>query len=391
MGGILDTNWVFEVTMKNAPSSGTNNQPSGTPQPKQTVVITVPSKVSSSIQSGVDDIYHSSATKIALAFFVVAFAVVGAAYLKSQYDEKRRVSGVMPSATASPWRWRTTASWSANSCFLYICGSKPISKIRKKVTAMQNANKKKITGAVALAAAGVMALGGVSMLFTDHADVSGETTAGKLAVKVTGTNPTNGDFTKQLENTEFVDAVQNLNPGDVRTISYFIENAENKAMRANDTLTVTVTPNEAMMADQSTNIDNLFAEFTEDKSAIHLVTGAKDDTKPVVTASGGTTTNVTFGDTGLTLVDSYVTEDKKNIVLVYQGDEVRLDGTGTNAEKITGNNGKTSSERKYTLYFNEDAGNEWQGADVSIGSTISAVQYANTAAGDATLNVEAGK
>lgn len=257
---------------------------------------------------------------------------------------------------------------------------------------MQNANKKKITGAVALAAAGVMALGGVSMLFTDRADVSGETTAGKLAVKVTGTNLTDGDFTKQLENTEFVDAVQNLNPGDVRTISYSIENAENKAVRANDTLTVTVTPNEAMMTDQEKTVQNLFDEFTTDKSAIHLVTGAKDGTKPVVTASDGTTTDVTFGDTGLTLVDSYVTEDNKNIVLVYQGDEVNLDGTGTtNAEKITGNNGKTSSERKYTLYFNENAGNEWQGADVSIGSTISAVQYANTAAGDATLNVEAGK
>lgn len=255
---------------------------------------------------------------------------------------------------------------------------------------MQNANKKKITGAVALAAAGVMALGGVSMLFTDHADVSGKTTAGKLAVKVTGTNPTDGNFTKQLENTEFVDAVQNLNPGDVRTISYFIENAENKAMRANDTLTVTVTPDEAMMKDQTKTIDDLSGEFA-DKSAIHLVTGARGGTKPVVTASDSTTTNVTFGDTGLTLVDSYVTEDNKNIVLVYQGDEVNLDGVGDNAEKITGNNGKTSSERKYTLYFDKDAGNEWQGADVSIGSTISAVQYANTAAGDATLNVEAGK
>ena len=256
---------------------------------------------------------------------------------------------------------------------------------------MQNANKKKITGAAALAAAGVMALGGVSMLFTDRADISGETTAGKLAVEVTWTSPTDDNFTKQLENTKFVDAVQNLNPGDVRTISYSIENAENKAMRANDTLTVTVTPNEAMMKDQTKTIDDLSGEFA-DKSAIHLVTGAKDDTKQVVTASDSTTTDVTFGDTGLTLVDSYVTEDKKSIVLVYQGDEVNLDGTGTtNAEKITGNNGKTSSERKYTLYFNENAGNEWQGADVSISSTISAVQYANTAAGDATLNVEAGK
>ena len=252
---------------------------------------------------------------------------------------------------------------------------------------MQNANKKKITGAVALAAAGVMALGGVSMLFTDRADVSGETTAGKLAVKVIGTNLTDVDFTEQLKNTKFVDAVQNLNPGDVRTISYFIENAENKAVRANDTLTVTVTPNGDMMADQKKTVQNLFDEFTTDKSAIHLVTGAKDDTKQVVTASGGTPTDVTFGDTGLTLVDSYVTKDNKNIVLVYQGDEVNLDGVGTNAEKIADNHGKTSSERKYTLYFNENAGNEWQGAEVSIGSTITAVQYANTAAGDATLNV----
>lgn len=253
---------------------------------------------------------------------------------------------------------------------------------------MQNANKKKITGAVALAAAGVMALGGVSMLFTDHADVSGKTTAGKLAVKVTGTNLTDGDFTKQLKNTEFVDAVQNLNPGDVRTISYFIENAENKAMRANDTLTVTVTPNEAMMADQTKTIADLYGEFA-DKSAVHLVTGAKGDTKQVVTASDGTTTDVTFGDTGLTLVDSHLSEDGKSIVLVYQGDEVNLDGVGDNAELL--GDSKTSSDRQYTLYFNENAGNEWQGADVSIGSTISAVQYANTAAGDATLNVEAGK
>lgn len=256
---------------------------------------------------------------------------------------------------------------------------------------MQNANKKKITGAVALAAAGVMALGGVSMLFTDHADVSGKTTAGKLAVEVTGTNLTNGDFTKQLENTEFVDAVQNLNPGDVRTISYSINNAANKAVRANDTLTVTVTPNEAVMTDQNTTV----AEMFNAGSAIHLVEGEKGVNGEVTTntdpAAADWKTTVEFPDTGLKLVDSYVTEDNKNIVLVYQGDEVNLDGTGTNAEKITGNNDKTSSERKYTLYFNEDAGNEWQGADVSIGSTISAVQYANTAAGDATLNVEAGK
>lgn len=256
---------------------------------------------------------------------------------------------------------------------------------------MQNANKKKITGAVALAAAGVMALGGVSMLFTDHADVSGKATAGKLAVEVTGTGLADGDFSAQLKNNDFATTgIDNLNPGDAVQISYSITNAANKAVRANDTLTVTVTPNEAMMADQTKTIADLYGEFA-DKSAVHLVTGEKGVDTTVFTntdpAAADWKTTVKFPNTGLKLVDSYVTKDNKNIVLVYQGDEVNLDGVGTNAEKITSSNGKTSSERKYTLYFDEDAGNEWQGADVSIGSTISAVQYANTSTGDATLNV----
>lgn len=258
---------------------------------------------------------------------------------------------------------------------------------------MQNANKKKITGAVALAAAGVMALGGVSMLFTDHADVSGKTTAGKLAVEVTGTGLANGDFSAQLKNNDFATkGIDNLNPGDAVQISYSIENAENKAMRANDTLTVTVTPDEAMMADQTKTIADLYGEFA-DKSAVHLVTGEKGVGTTVITNTDPDAadykTTVAFPDTGLKLVDSYVTEDNKNIVLVYQGDEVNLDGVGDNAELL--GDSKNSSDRQYTLYFDETAGNEWQGSKVSIGSTITAVQYANTAAGDATLNVEAGK
>ena len=257
---------------------------------------------------------------------------------------------------------------------------------------MQNANKKKITGAVALAAAGVMALGGGSMLFPDHADVSGKTTAGKLAVEVTGTGLADGDFSAQLKNNDFATkGIDCANPGDTFQISYSINNAANKAVRANDTLTVTVTPDEAMMADQTKTINDLYGEFA-DKSAVHLVTGEKGVDTTVITNTDPDAadykTTVAFPDTGLKLVDSYVAEGK-NIVLVYQGDEVALDGVGDNAELL--GDSKTSSDRQYTLYFDENAGNEWQGTKVSIGSTISAVQYANTSEGDATLNVEAGK
>lgn len=251
---------------------------------------------------------------------------------------------------------------------------------------MQNANKKKITGAVALAAAGVMALGGVSMLFTDHADVSGKATAGKLAVEVTGAGLADGDFSAQLKNNDFATkGIDCANPGDTFQISYSITNAANKAVRANDTLTVTVTPDEAMMTDQNTTVAKMF----DAGSAIHLVEGEKGVDATVITNTdpdaADCETTVEFPDTGLKLVDSYVTEDNKNIVLVYQGDEVNLDGVGDNAELL--GDSKTSSDRQYTLYFNENAGNEWQGAKVSIGSTISAVQYANTSTGDATLNV----
>lgn len=262
---------------------------------------------------------------------------------------------------------------------------------------MQNANKKKITGAVALAAAGVMALGGVSMLFTDHADVSGETTAGKLAIGITADKMTpEGDFSDQLLNTAFEEDVQNFNPGDFREIAYSIDNDQNKAVRTNDTITVKVTPNTAMMADSHKTVDDLSDEFGPEGGAIHLVQGTAAGADVVLTAPNGTTSNVSFAKGGLALKDKYVKDGA--IYLVYQGSEVNLSGTGTNAEKLAADADTTwvseetnTVDRAYTLYFEKDALNQWQGAQVDISVDVSAVQYANTAAGDATLNVEAGK
>lgn len=259
------------------------------------------------------------------------------------------------------------------------------------VNANSNSNgKKKVVGIAAAVCAGVMAVAGSLALFTDTASIKGETTAGKLAIGITANDMTDaGDFSAQLLNTAFDGDVQNLNPADVRTIEYSIVSEQNKSLRASDTLTVTVTPDAKMMADQHTDIDKLFAEFETDKSAIHLVAGAAGATEQVVTNSNGDKTDVTFADSGLTLKDAYVTEGKDAIVLVYQGDEVNLDGVGENAEKIPGNNNKTSSDRKYFLYFDETAGNQWQGAQVAITAKVDAVQYANTAAGDAVLNIDA--
>ena len=66
-GAELDTNWVFEVQMR---------EPN---KPTQTVTIPVPSKVS--IQSGVHDIYHSVALWIFLIVLMVAFVAVDIIYI----------------------------------------------------------------------------------------------------------------------------------------------------------------------------------------------------------------------------------------------------------------------------------------------------------------------
>lgn len=241
-----------------------------------------------------------------------------------------------------------------------------------------NTNTKKILGIGAGICALSLAAVSSFALFTDTASVKGATTAGKLAVGITADKMTDGDFSEQLLNTAFAEEVSNLNPADVRTIEYTISSEQSKSLRASDTVVVTISPDADMMTDQNKTIDDLFAEYGKDASAIRLVTGAKADTKQVVTASDGTTTDVTFADSGLTLKDAYVNETKDAIVLVYQGDEVNLDGVGENAEKIPDNNDKTTSDRKYTLYFDETAGNQWQGAKVSISAKVDAVQYANT-------------
>ena len=78
-GAVLDSNWVFEVQMDEPVNKDDE-------KPTQTVIISVPSKVS--ISSGINDIYHSPILKIILAFLIAAFVVIVFAYVKSESNKK---------------------------------------------------------------------------------------------------------------------------------------------------------------------------------------------------------------------------------------------------------------------------------------------------------------
>lgn len=90
-GGTMDTNWVWQVYMQNEPITDTvsNNKQSEPTQPPQVAIVTTPSSANKSIQSGVDDVFHSESTQVAFVVLVAAFVVVAVLLVKSSKDEKK--------------------------------------------------------------------------------------------------------------------------------------------------------------------------------------------------------------------------------------------------------------------------------------------------------------
>lgn len=92
-GGTMNTNWVWQVYMQNEPvtdtgNNGNNKQPEPT-QPPQVAIVTTPSSANKSIQSGVDDVFHSESTNYVLFGLTIAFAIVALLFVKSNRDEKK--------------------------------------------------------------------------------------------------------------------------------------------------------------------------------------------------------------------------------------------------------------------------------------------------------------
>lgn len=220
------------------------------------------------------------------------------------------------------------------------------------VNANSNSNgKKKVVGIVAAACAATMAVAGSLALFTDTASVSGTTKAGNVSIGISSdASLENGDFSGQLKNTsdKFTTAVQNMNPGDSRNLTFDLNNTGDKAIYTNDEMTLTVTPNDAYKNETGAapNIDSVpitidGMNLNKDRSTFDAVSG--------------------------------------KYVLVYTGAETVLSGgSGDGRDEIVKDHTATSVKRDYTLKFNEAAGNYYQNADIKLDVKVDAVQYANT-------------
>lgn len=85
----LQTDWVFEAKMDKAPTTATGVQE---PKEPQVSTATVKSSANKSIQSGVDDMAHSSVTKVILAILIFIFIVIVYEYIRLSLDNDKSKS-----------------------------------------------------------------------------------------------------------------------------------------------------------------------------------------------------------------------------------------------------------------------------------------------------------
>lgn len=213
----------------------------------------------------------------------------------------------------------------------------------------KNSNKKKFLGIAAAICALSLAAVSSFALFTDTASISGATKAGNVSIGIDAT-----DINTQLLNKDF--NVNNFNPGDSRDLTYTLENTGNKAIYVRDTITLTVTPNDAYKGED----------------------GKKTDLKDLpikIVGIGNTNTSAQISG------DSKINEDGSYTITYHPADKTNaqgeLSGTGL-LKEVLADHTETSLVRNYQLTFDKSAGNFYQNCDVKVDVKVNAVQHANS-------------
>ena len=199
--------------------------------------------------------------------------------------------------------------------------------------------KKRISKILACVCALTLVVGSLA-LFTDEASIDGSANAGNLSITLEGNDSITNDLLAGGD-VDIKDAatLNNWNPGDQAAFDYVITNTGNKAVRYQETITLTVKGD---------------METTKLEDCMLQITGTGDD-------------NATWAATA----DGYT--------ITYVVEEGVLSGVSNGTAAVEVVEGKpTSVTPSYTLVFDADALNEYQDAEISIKVDVKAVQFANT-------------
>jgi len=193
-----------------------------------------------------------------------------------------------------------------------------------------------------LAAACVFALlVGSFAFFTDRAEISGTAKTGELALGIEA-----NAISEQLLQANGVGGakIDNWNPGDNVNFSYTVENDASKALRAQETITLTVTSTDG-----------------------RVITAAQvADAKLTIKGAGGADLTTAIAPSVKAITGGYE--------LTYIMPEFTLSGS---EESIAGSVATTKAVT-YSLDFDATALNNYQGANISIVVHVDAIQALNT-------------
>lgn len=253
-------------------------------------------------------------------------------------------------------------------------------------------NKKtmKRLGAMLLCVAMICAMSGVLAYFTDRAEVSASVTGGTVGIDE---NATENWLTQIQDGPQDLD---NINPGDSRSLAFTVTNTGNKAIDVRHTIKLSVLDANGVAKELSMGADvmgeNMLQFDIFKASDVVTMSNANNNAGYVLKDGVSPVFSTDRVDATTKMGASRVVDLDNGVVTYYFADSI-LDGIGKNAETGYAKaehvdtdlessdaelNGTVAVDYDYILIFRDTTLNDFQGCKLHLELVVEAKQHLNT-------------
>lgn len=253
-------------------------------------------------------------------------------------------------------------------------------------------NKKtmKRMGAMLLCLAMVCTMSGVFAYFTDRAEVSASVTGGTVGIDENATE----NWLSQIK--DGPQDLDNINPGDSRSLAFTVTNTGNKAIDVRHTLKLSVVDALGAAKELSMGSDiegESMLQFDIFKASDVVTMSNANNNAGYVLKDGASPVFSSDSVNATTMMGASRTVDLKNGVVTYYFADTVLDGVGDNAETNYAKaehvdtslantdaklNGNAAVDYDYILIFRDTTLNDFQGCKLHLELVVEAKQHLNT-------------
>lgn len=258
---------------------------------------------------------------------------------------------------------------------------------------MFNSSKKRngVSKILACAVALCMIVGAFAY-FTDRVESNAQVTAGTVGI----TEDATSNWTNQLQNADGQRVLDNINPGDSRSLKFTLENTGNKAVDVRHTIKLSVTDINGNAKTLSTGADvagTQMLQFDIFKASDVLATSEANNNAGYSLKQGAVPVFSTSTKDATTQMGVERIVDATNGTVTYYFADSVLDGVGDQAEtgyavaeqidtefsaSDAALNGTSKVTYDYVLIFRDTTLNDFQGCTLHVEMVAEAKQHLNT-------------